>query len=151
MRFLTSTLLMIALAVAGWHYAPQNAKEGVLGIVGIAKRGNTAEVKHFIEDVVLPKDPAERRSALTSELEKNIAELKRRIVAGKDDIAAFGSSPAPDAKICAASSQDLISASEEIVKELESANKDMSVGEKATQRILDAVLPVKQSPVCPVK
>ena len=148
---------MIILAVAGWRYVPENVKAVILNTVGIAARRDTDEVKHFIEDVVLPKDPAARRSALTGELEKNIAELQRRIEGDKNGIAVSGASApdvggssagVPDAKIRAASSEELITAAAGIVKELENANSDTSVGRKAAERILDTVLP---APVCHLK
>lgn len=144
---------MIVLAAAGWRYVPSGVRAGILGFVGIAAQGNRAEVKHFIQDIVLPKDPQERRAALAGELEKNIAELKRRIGADQGGVTApsdLGVTPdAPGAAIRTASTQELLSAAASMIKELESANKDESLGGKVMGRILDTVLPA--SPACPVK
>ena len=153
---------MIAVVAAGWRYVPQDVRAGLLGAIGIAASGDRIEVKHFIEDVVLPKDPAARRGALTSELEKNIAELKSRIEASKSEIVAAATaadaspsdasvSSAPDAKIRRASSQELIGAAAGIIKELESVNKDASVGQRVIERILDTMLPAPSASACPVK
>lgn len=144
---------MIVLVAVGWRYVPSGVRAGILGFVGIAVEGNRAEVKHFIQDIVLPKDPAGRRVALAGELEKNIAELKRR--AGTDQGRAATSSnsgvtpDAPGAAIRTASTQELLGAAESMIKELESANKDESLGAKVMGRILDGVLPTP--PACPVK
>ena len=151
---------MITLVVAGWHYASPDMKQKLLAAVGIAARGNGAEVKHIIADVILPKDPAARRAALARELEKNIAEMKRRIEASKNEEAILGpagdaavvssGTDGPDAKIRVASAADLVSASEGIVKEIESANKDVSLGSRVLERVLDAVLPARGAQ-CPAK
>ena len=167
MKFFVSTIFTIGLVAAGWHYAPQYVKTALLGAVGIAARGNGEEIKHFIADVALPKDPAERRAVLTSALEKNIEELKRRIgntqppegglvlIAAEGTDAAGAPAPAaalPEAKIHAASSQELIAASEGMIKELVNANKDVSLGGKITERILDAVMSRSGSAAqCPAK
>ena len=159
MKFFTTTLLAIALVAVGWRYVPQNVREKLLGAIGIAARGDRTEIKHYIQDVVLPKDPQERRAALAGELEKNIAELKRRIEADENGaLAPDADAPdsgepeagASDATIRAASARELIGAAGDMVKELESTNKDAPLVRKAAERILNAVLPASAS-VCPAK
>lgn len=156
MKFLSSTILMIVLVAAGWRYAPEHLREKLLGAVGIARRGDTMEIKHFIRDVVLPKNPEKRRLALTRELKKNIAELKRRLAAknnGGAGISADDSAAdASGTKLGAATDEELIGASGEIVKELEDANKDTSTSAVVTERVLDAILPSSRGSVeCKVK
>ena len=153
---------MIAVVTLGWRYAPQDVKEKLLGAVGIAARGNGAQVKHFIADVVLPQDPAQRRAVLAGELKKNIAELRRRIEtdtkeeAALDAVGDSGSSAtaaggsAEKIKIRTASVRGLISASEGIVKEMENADQGASAGSRVMGRVLDVILPAP-APECPVK
>lgn len=146
--------MAIALVAVGWRHVPESAREKLLGLIGVAARGDKAEIRHFIEDVALPKDPQARRAALARELEKNIAELKRRVEAGENWTVPDSVVPAgdePDAKIRIASTRELIGAAGQIVKELESANQDSELGRKAAERILDAILPASRPPVCPVK
>lgn len=151
---------MIAVIAVGWRYVPESTREKLLGAVGIAARRDRAEIKHYIQDVILPKDPQARRAALARELDKNIAELKRRIEADKDELPApvadaVGSGAradagAPDASIRAATGRDLIGAAGDMVKELEHANRDTGLIRQAGERILDAILPAP-APACSVK
>lgn len=142
MRFFSSALLIIVLVWFGWHYTPPEVKSRILKTVGIAARRDPVEIRHFLRDVVLPADPAERRAVLTSELKENIAELKRRV-----DAPALA--PASDPELSKASLPELISASDGIIRELEVSHRDMSLKEKVTERVLDAVLP--RPAECPVK
>lgn len=153
MKFFGTALLMIVLAAVGWRYVPLGMRAGILAFVGIAAQGNRAEVKHFIQDIALPKDPQERRAVLAGELEKNIAELKRRAESGTGGVAiSFDAVTIPGASgtaIRTASAQELLNAAESMVKELESANKDEALGGKVMRRILDTVLPAP--PMCLTK
>ena len=155
MKFFVSTIFTIALVAAGWHYAPQNVKTALLGAVGIAAWGNGPEIKHFITDVALPKDPAERRAVLENALEKNIAELKARIADGKNEISAAEAgvaSPVSDAAVRSASSRELISSSERIIADLAAINKDTGIAGKITELILNVFAPKSASSAdCPVK
>ena len=161
MKFLVSTIFVIALVAAGWRYAPQNVKTALLGAVGIAARGSSPEIKHFLTDVALPKDPAERRQVLENALEKNIAELKTRIADGKDEISAaeagvaslvFDEPAVSDTAVRSATSRELISSSERIIADLAAFNKDTGIAGKITERILDVFAPkLSGSADCPVK
>lgn len=143
------------MLTAGWSFIPQQAKEKITAFVGIAASRDTGEIKNFIEDVVLPKDPRERREKLLLELEKNISEIKHRAapVISKAGIRETAKEPegAVTKNRAAASLQQLVGASEKIIKELQESNDDKSLGQEAGGRILDIILPPRtEIPDCSI-
>lgn len=151
-RFFVGTLLVIAAVAAGWHYTPVNIKAQILGFVGLA--APRREIKNFIEDVVLPADPEERREVLIQELKKNVGELKRRAVrsgAIEADAPAAGQDAGSPA-LAKASTEKVIGGAEKLIEELEKSSGDKSVGGQIIERIIDRVLRVSEPVECkPVK
>lgn len=147
-RFFITTLLVISAVAAGWYYTPANVKAQILGFVGIA--ASRREIKNFIEDVVLPADPEERREILVQELKKNVGELKRRAVQGGAIEAgvAVAREDAASPALAKAKTEEVIGASEKLLDELRQANDDKSVGGTIIERIIDRVLPATQEIVC---
>ncbi len=132
-KFIFSTTLVIFVIAAGWYYTPSQIRERLSAFIGLAARRDTGEIKNFIEDVVLPEDAAERREVLIGELKKNITEIKRR-----SDPKAQGSG---ENKTKAATTGELIEASERALEELEKSSGDASVGGAVADKILEIVLP----------
>ena len=130
----------MTLLGVGWHYTPRHTRERLLGFIGIVSRGNVGDVKTAIGDLILPEDPEERREILIGELKKNLRELRAQ--AGEGEAAADASGVQASA-IAAASTGELIAASEDIIKELEAANGDKSVGGTIIERIIDRALPAQ--------
>lgn len=152
LKFLIYTFLVIIALIIGWRYLPDHIRDKTAAFIGLAARGNKQEVKRFVEDVVLPKDPREKRKVLLEELKKNITELKER------NNLSLGVKPDTNHNIKSAihlkqtSSDQLIGAAGGIIKELEDANGDESIGQKITERIIDAVLPSrKEAAECVIK
>jgi hypothetical protein len=149
-RFLASTIVLIVGLGAGWYYTPVGVKERVLGFVGLA--APRYEVKNFIDDVVLPPDPEERREVLVKELKKNVGELKRRSIRSgtveEKALAAVeaGASPA----IAAASTASVAAAADKLLDELEKSSSDKSVGGQILERIIERMLPSQESVECRV-
>lgn len=125
-KFLSATMLVIFASAVGWYYLPQNWREKVFASVGVALRGDKQEVKEFINGTLLPQDPEKRRAALLGELKKKLSEVKKGSTDGL-------------------TSQNFVGTVEEIVKELEAANHDVSIGREITERILGRISPSVKS------
>ncbi len=136
-RFLAFFILAAVALGFGWRYAPEDIRGKVAEFIGVVQKRGEKEAKRFIEDVVLPDDPRERRRVLAEELQKNIEEIKRRHDLGSGK--ALGDMA--DSARSQATLEELIIASEEVLKELDAANADESFGAKAADRIFDAVFP----------
>lgn len=137
-----SAVLVAALAGIGWRYASPRTREQLLGFVGMAARRDTGEARRVIGDAVLPQDPRERRASLTGDLHRRIRELQRRDIAetqGAD--AALAAGLAPDTALADVPAADVLAGALDIIKELEGANDDASLGTRVTERILERLLP----------
>ena len=140
-----SVAVIAALAGVSWHYASPRTHESLLGFIGMASRRDTAEGRRALGDVILPKDPAARRAALTGQLGKSIRELQRRAIAtqqGADAATAAGF--AADDTLAAKKTAEILAGVANAIKELEGANTDASLGTRVTERILERILPTAQ-------
>lgn len=151
-KFLIYTFLVIVVLIVGWRYLPEHIRNKTAAFIGLAARGNKQEVKRFVEDVVLPKDIKEKRKILLEELKKNITELKGRNIVSKEIKSQTNHNTESATSLKKASTDQLIGAAGGIIKELEDANNDESIGQKITERIIDAVLPSrKETAECVIK
>lgn len=150
-KFFIYTFLVITALVIGWRYLPDHIRNKASAFIGIAAKGDKQEVKRFVEDVALPKDPKEKRKTLLEELKKNVAELKRRNIVPQGIKSSASDNTESATSLKKASADQLIGAAGGIIKELEDANNDESIGQKITERIIDAVLPSRQEAECKVK
>lgn len=138
-------LLIAGLLGAGWRYAPPRIREQLLGFIGMASRRDVAEIRRAIGAAVLPEDPTERRKALTQELNRRIRELRRReLVEHRGAKATLSAGITADEGMTGSPTAEVLAGAEQIVKELEGANQDASVGTKITERILERILPAAQ-------
>jgi len=150
LKFLIYISVLVFAITISWHYLPPHIREKAAAFVGIARKGDKQEVKRFIEEVILPPDPKKRREVLLKELKKNITEVKQRFSnKTKDNAPAKTSSN--ESSFASASSGELIGSAEDLIKELEEANDDASIGEKITERIIDTILPPQSTMECKVK
>ena len=140
-RIIISSALLLILLVVGWRYTPRHARERLLGFIGVVSQGDADGIKKIIGDMVLPEAPEERREALIGELKENLRELSART---SDEAGLTGAGDTHDPTLAAAATGELIAASESIVKELEAANDDKSVGGTIVERIVDRILPTAQ-------
>lgn len=150
-KFFIYTFLVIAALVIGWHYLPDYVRDRAVAFIGIAARGDKQEVKKFVEDVVLPKDPKEKRKVLLEELKKNITELKKRNIVSQEIKSQTNYNTESVTPLKKASADQLIGAAGGIIKELEDANGDGTIGQKITERIIDAILPPRKEAECKIK
>lgn len=145
-RLIISSILLITLVGIGWHYTPQRVRERLLGFVGVAARGDADGVKKAIGDLVLPKDPEERRRVLIGELKKNVDELKRRAIPGVE--AETGAPVIRQSEAAegaqAESAEAIIGNTEKLLGELAESNGDKSVGGTIVERIVERILPAAQ-------
>ena len=133
-RLFIYTILLIFAGGISWTYLPRQARENFMAFIGVAARGNKEELREVLGDVILPKNPEERRGVLITELQKNIQEIKRRQA---------GAAAAADNRRSQMSWPDLLESSEKILEELEDVNYDKSIGAKVTDQVLESVFPRK--------
>ncbi|OGZ97008.1 MAG: hypothetical protein A3J10_04295 [Candidatus Sungbacteria bacterium RIFCSPLOWO2_02_FULL_54_10] len=141
-KALLNGLMLSALAIAGWHYAPPQMRDSLLGLVGMASRRDTAQIRRVIGDAVLPEDPITRRAVLAQDIQRSIRELQRRAITetrGAD--AALAAGLGEDQELAGKTSAEILAGAGNAVAALEGANKDTSVGMKITERILERILP----------
>ncbi|QQG45727.1 MAG: hypothetical protein HYW89_02305 [Candidatus Sungiibacteriota bacterium] len=155
MKFFVTILAILVFIAIGWYSLPADFREKAMAFIGIAGRRDRQEIRQFVEDAILPEDPKERRAVLIGELKKNIEEIKTVTVSSKKinppknqgilSVAGQKTNTVPD---------ELIKKSESIVKELENANFDIPIREKIIERVLEFVLPSKntdESVVCKIE
>ena len=133
-KFLLSSILIIFAVAAGWYYVPQDFKDKTAAFIGVAASRDTGEIKNFIGDVILPQDPEKRREVLVKELKKNLLEIKERAMN-------TGKAITFPKKLNTKTTEEIISSSEKIIKELEESNSDKSLAQEAGGKILDNVFP----------
>lgn len=136
-------LAVLTFVAIGWYSLPANIREKAMAFVGVARRGDRAEVQQFIAEAVLPVDPKERREVLIKELKTNIAEIKRRASVPGTFVENITPTAASSVKKTPEniSMTKLVGATEKILSELEGANYDIPVSQKVVERILEVVLP----------
>lgn len=145
LKAILTLVLAGALLWTGWHYVSPRTRDAILGFIGMAQRRDTAEVQRMIGDSLLPEDPAERRVALTADLDARIRELRRReVAAAQGSGVAAAAGLLPDPEFAAVPTPDILAGASQAVRALEEVNKDASVKTKVTERILDRILPARQ-------
>ncbi len=140
---------MILAVGVGWRYAPSDARERLLGFIGVADRVNPARIAKDIKDRIVPEDPTVRRAALVGALKQKIQEIKADAQSVKNtDSAADAPTGAPAPTVAsAARATDIASAADEaaqLVNQLEQSGGSGSVSGQVFQRVLDNILPTPQ-------
>lgn len=123
-NFITMFFVLVFASAVGWYFMPEGWRGKISGAASVILRGDKQEVKKYFKDTILPQDPEKRRTVLLEELKKGLVEVKKENVDGSVG-------------------KDFIATAEEIVKELEEANRDKSIGRGITERIVDKILPAK--------
>lgn len=137
----------MAAGVAAYFFTPfKSFADNVANQYGaaliLAIKGKTSEVRNYIDSNVLPKDPEEQRKELIGELKNNLAQIKKSGLVNFTGQNSTTSSIADSAAI-----KKLLNDSEKIVNELEVANKDKTISQNATEKILDVILPIKEKAI----
>ena len=139
--FIYTSLVIFAIAV-GRYYIPQSIKEKAMAFIGAAASRDTEEIKTFLGDTLLPQNPKDRREVLIKELKKDLYEIKRRTKKTVKD----GKTITPAEKFDNKTTEEIISSSEDIIKELEVSNNDRPLGQEVGERILDIIFPGRPTP-----
>lgn len=144
--FLFFLLIMAAGIGANYFTSLKSFADNVSNQYGaaliLAINGKTVEVRNFIGDKILPKNPEEQRKELISELKDSLNQIKNRTLL--NDKGATST-------VMAAANNDLvkklINNSEQIVSQLETVNGNTGIVQTATDRILDVILPIKENAI----
>lgn len=115
---------MSLASAVGWYFMSEGWRGKISGAASVALRGDKQEIKKYFKDTVLPQDPAKRRTVFLQELKKSLAEIKKENAGGSVG-------------------KDFIVAAEEVVKGLEEANHDKTLGREVSERIINKILPVE--------
>lgn len=146
-RIVISTIFTFIALASGWYFVPNNIKSKTLAFVGAAVEHDSGEIKNIFKDAVLPENPEEKREILIQELKKNLKEIKEAAILPPFANQKLKSAGPPDKNI-ASKIKELISSSESAIEKLEEANDDKSVIEKITERVIEIILPDKETDEC---
>jgi len=144
-RFFFATVLMILAIGVGWRYAPPQARERLLGFIGVANRLDPARIARGIREKITPDNPVARRAALAVELKQKIQEMKKSTSVG--NITDHAAAPAGAAALADARAADIAKAADEaaqLVDQLERSHQGGSVSGQVVQRVLDKIMPSTQ-------
>jgi|GEM_PF-2216086 hypothetical protein len=151
--FLALFLIIVGIGV-GWRVAPPDARERILGFVGMARmvaRDESARVVRDAKEKIVPADPTARRAALTEELKQKLRDIKAatqpesQYAPGKDTSSADTqnrASAAPDMR-----AGDIAKAADEasrLLDEIERVGAGASAGGRMAQSLLERILPAPQ-------
>jgi len=157
-NFFIIFLVIMAAGVAAYYFTPlKSLANNIANQYGaaliLAINGKTTEVRNFIDDKILPKDPEEQRQNLINELKNNLSELKSKTSAS--NYAGIKDSKATSTVMATTSGStsinNLINDSQNIINQLESTNQNKTMTQNAAERILDVILPLKEKAVECVK
>lgn len=113
--------------------------------------------RKFLEENIIPKTPEEQREILLNSLRERLREIKERIGQGESpqtvsdtqqESYAQGTQEEAGRDSSALSSQELIREAEKLMGELEAVNRETSIGRRASDRVLDAILPKEKEEQC---
>lgn len=145
--FFATTLMILAVGV-GWRYAPPEARERMLGFVGMANRADPARFVQDIKDKITPEDPEVRRAALMETLKQKVQEIKTKAAVGENTDGANASAPtSANASAPPARAADIASSADEaeqIINKLEQSGGASSAGGQIVQRLIERILPAPQ-------
>lgn len=145
--FLVMTLMIVGVGV-GWRYTPPEARERLLGFIGMANRVDPARIAQDIKDKITPEDPAARRTALVGALKQKVQEIKTKAAVGENTDGSSASASAPaNTSASAARAADIASSADEavqIITQLEQSGGGASAGGQIVQRLIERILPAPQ-------
>jgi hypothetical protein len=153
-KFFIIFLLIMAAGTGAYFYLPKSGfADQARAFVELALNGTRQQVRGFIDDKILPKDPEDQRKNLINELKNNLSELKSKISANNS--ATIKDSKATSTIIATTSGStsinNLINDSQNIINQLEVANQNKTITQNAAERILDIILPIKEKAIGCVK
>lgn len=140
---------MILAVGVGWRYAPPEARERLLGFVGMAKnRADPVRVAQDIKEKIIPKDPAAHRAALVSALKQKIQEIKTDAGVGENADGTGAPAGAPtNASAPSVRAAAIAKAADEAVQladQVAQAGGAASTGGQIIQHLLERILPVPE-------
>lgn len=146
-RFFFATMFMILAIGIGWRYAPPDARERMLGFIGMAtNRADPKRVAQGIKEKIMPEDPAATRAAIVGTLKQKIQEIKEGVGveknAGGSGASALTGAPTPAAR--AAAIAKAADEAAQLVGQLEQSGTSGSASGQIIQRVLDKILPATQ-------
>jgi len=140
-RFLIYTVLLSSGLYVGWNYLPPGTQQKTSAFIGGVFKGNLEDVGQFLEEKLKPKNPVETRSNLLGELKTKLSQLQesaeKKIQFSKKNSSGVASLSVRESE----ETLQLLQQSDEILKQLEEANKDASVTSSVVDRVLDKILP----------
>ncbi len=168
MKFLLYLLLTVAGAYATAHYVPAETRARTLASIGLSGFFEETLPTYLRSKLTIPENPVEKRQRLLSELSAAIGGIETELEAVvppppiSSDVAeavpgqtttktpaARSPTPPPAPKPITQSelrermekTKELLNQSETVLEELEKANPQQGFIAKATERILDKILP----------
>lgn len=156
-KILAIFILIMAAGIASYYYLPigKSFAEQIKALVMLALNGTKEQVRGFIDDKILPKNPEEQRKILINELKNNLDQLKKKI-SGSNSNSNAANAVSVGAKNFVSSSRDyinnesvnnLIDNSQNLINQLENTNGNNGVVQTAAERILEVILPIKEKTV----
>lgn len=147
-RFFFATMFMILAVGVGWRYAPPDARERMLGFIGMANRADPARIAQDIKDKITSEDPAARRAALVETLKQKIQEIRTEAAVGENagEVSASAGVLA-NASASAARAADIASSADDaaqIINQIEQVGGGTSAGGQIVQRLIERILPAPQ-------
>ncbi len=153
-KILAIFLLIMAIGIASYYYLPigKSLAEQTKALMILALNGTKEQVRGFIDNKILPKNPEEQRKVLINELKNNLNQLKNKISPATTIVSGGGkssiSNPNPNLTNNSNNSvANFIDNSEKLINQLEAANQNRTITQNAAERILDVILPIKEKTV----
>lgn len=160
--------IILTLGVAGilliaYYVIPNNSTLGkVKAQVSDFITGRTIEIKNSFKDIAPKSQSQKDQKELLGELKENLNELKDRVDQKSDKISeikneiinlkasAIQADNNEKQPLSAQSTQEIIQNTEKLINTLEENNNSQSAIQRITDKILDVVLPVKETETdCP--
>lgn len=158
MKFLLYLALIGAAAYGITYYVPAETRQQALGAIGLASFFQETLPTYLRAKLTIPENPVEKRQRLLGELSRAIGTIDEELEAVAPSAGALptpapGTSARPKAADAPKSpppaeirervekTRELLNQSEAVLQELEKANPQQGFIAKATERILDKILP----------
>lgn len=155
MRKFIFLLIAAAAVYATITVVPAEVRQRAFAAVGLAKFFQETAPRYLRSKLSLPENPVAKRERLLEELSQAIGEIERELEVAAPEASAPKRPPAPQTPPGALErrelekrierTQELLAQSETVIGELREANPGQGLLAKATERVLDKILPAPKS------
>lgn len=135
-----------------YYFLPKDAWDNFPAVALMALKGRSEEIRNTIAEDF--KDPQEKRQELITGLKTNMEEIKSRLEGGGQVVGSVSSgyhssqnaqNSSTTDNLKEVPTQKLIEDSDNLITQLQASNNDLTIGQKITDKIMNAILPISEN------